>query len=86
VFFQTPSGAETSDAIDTRLEEQRFVANPGSAGQPRDGDPRAAYCLIDTEARRLTFHRVEYDIGITQAKMQAVGLPDYLAERLGRGR
>ncbi|HEY7465168.1 MAG TPA: metallophosphoesterase family protein [Dehalococcoidia bacterium] len=86
VFFQTPSDAEAGDAIDTPLEEQRFVANPGSAGQPRDGDPRAAYCLVDTEARRLTFHRVPYDVAITQAKMRAVGLPEYLAERLGRGR
>jgi predicted phosphodiesterase len=86
VFFQTRSGAEAGDAIDTRLDEQRFVANPGSTGQPRDGDPRAAYCLIDTEARRLVFRRAAYDVEVTQAKMRHVGLPEYLAERLSRGR
>jgi diadenosine tetraphosphatase ApaH/serine/threonine PP2A family protein phosphatase len=62
------------------------IINPGSVGQPRDGDPRAAYCLLDTDLRRLTFHRVEYDIELTQAKMRAVGLPDYLAQRLQEGR
>ncbi|HLG11934.1 MAG TPA: metallophosphoesterase family protein [Dehalococcoidia bacterium] len=86
VFFQTRSGAEAADPIDTPLDDQRFVANPGSVGQPRDGDPRAAYSLIDTEARRLVFRRVPYDIAITQAKMRAVGLPQYLLERLSLGR
>ncbi len=86
VFFQTRSGAEIGDALDTPLNDQRFVANPGSVGQPRDGDPRAAYSLIDTEARLLVFQRVPYDIAMTQAKMRAVGLPEYLAERLSRGR
>jgi diadenosine tetraphosphatase ApaH/serine/threonine PP2A family protein phosphatase len=86
VFFQTRSGAEAADPIDTPLDDQRFVANPGSVGQPRDGDPRAAYSLIDTDARRLVFRRVPYDISITQAKMRAVGLPEYLVERLSRGR
>jgi diadenosine tetraphosphatase ApaH/serine/threonine PP2A family protein phosphatase len=86
VFFQTPSGARPADAIDTRLNDQRFVANPGSVGQPRDGDPRAAYALIDTDARRLHFRRVPYDVEITQAKIRAVGLPEYLADRLARGR
>jgi diadenosine tetraphosphatase ApaH/serine/threonine PP2A family protein phosphatase len=64
----------------------RFVANPGSVGQPRDGDPRAAYCLLDTEERLLSFHRVAYDIELTQAKMRTVGLPDSLAQRLSEGR
>ena len=86
VFFQTRSSAEPGDAIDTPLDDTRFVANPGSVGQPRDGDPRAAYCLIDTDARRLVFRRVPYDIAMTQAKMHAVGLPQYLAERLSQGR
>jgi len=68
------------------LGSRRFVANPGSVGQPRDGDPRAAYCLLDTEKRLLSFHRVAYDIELTQAKMRAVGLPKYLAQRLSEGR
>ena len=86
IFFETASGSEPGDAIDTALEGQRFVANPGSTGQPRDGNPRAAYCLVDTEARRLRFRRVAYDIPLTQAKIRAVGLPEVLAERLAHGR
>jgi diadenosine tetraphosphatase ApaH/serine/threonine PP2A family protein phosphatase len=70
----------------TRLQEEEPAANPGSVGQPRDGDPRAAYCLLDTDAKRLTFRRVEYDVELTQAKIRAVGLPDYLAQRLSEGR
>jgi predicted phosphodiesterase len=86
IFFQTGAGAIIGDVIDTPLQDLRFVANPGSVGQPRDGDPRAAYGYIDTDARRLHFRRVAYDIAITQAKMRAVGLPDYLVDRLARGR
>jgi diadenosine tetraphosphatase ApaH/serine/threonine PP2A family protein phosphatase len=67
------------------LDATRCVINPGSVGQPRDGDPRAAYALLDTEAKGLNFHRVDYDIAATQAKIRAAGLPDYLADRLARG-
>ncbi len=63
----------------------RFVANPGSVGQPRDGDPRAAYALVDTEAREVTFRRVEYDIASAQGKIRAAGLPEVLASRLAVG-
>ena len=68
------------------LGVERVVANPGGLGQPRDGDPRSAYALLDTDAMRLSFHRVEYDIARTQKKMLAAGLPEYLIERLSRGR
>jgi len=68
------------------LDGTRFVANPGSAGQPRDGDPRAAYAIVDTDAARLTLRRVEYDIASTQRKILAAGLPVSLAERLALGR
>jgi diadenosine tetraphosphatase ApaH/serine/threonine PP2A family protein phosphatase len=74
------------DGEEVSLGEQRFVANPGSVGQPRDGDPRAAYCVVDTGRRRMTFHRVAYDFEVTQAKIAAQGLPDYLASRLAEGR
>ncbi len=77
--------AAIKDGEEVAMGSRRFVANPGSVGQPRDGDPRAAYCLLDTEKRLLSFHRVPYDIELTQAKMRAVGLPDYLAQRLGEG-
>lgn len=65
---------------------ERLIVNPGSVGQPRDGDPRAAYALYDTDARTLTHHRVAYDIERTQLKMASVGLPDSLAARLSFGR
>jgi diadenosine tetraphosphatase ApaH/serine/threonine PP2A family protein phosphatase len=66
--------------------DTRYIINPGSVGQPRDGDPRAAYALWDTEARTIRFNRVEYDIVATQRKMRAAGLPDMLADRLSFGR
>jgi diadenosine tetraphosphatase ApaH/serine/threonine PP2A family protein phosphatase len=66
--------------------ESRYIINPGSVGQPRDGDPRAAYAVWDTEAQIVRFNRVEYDIVATQRKMQAAGLPELLAERLSFGR
>lgn len=64
----------------------RLVANPGSAGQPRDGDSRAAFALFDGEDGVISFHRVEYDIAQTQRLMLAEGLPLPLAERLAYGR
>jgi diadenosine tetraphosphatase ApaH/serine/threonine PP2A family protein phosphatase len=63
----------------------RWLLNPGSVGQPRDGDSRAAYCLLDLDARHASFKRVPYDIGATQAEMREQGLPEPLAERLGHG-
>jgi diadenosine tetraphosphatase ApaH/serine/threonine PP2A family protein phosphatase len=59
--------------------------NPGSVGQPRDGDPRAAYLLLDLDAQSASFRRVEYDIERTQAEMAAAGLPEALALRLAVG-
>ena len=59
--------------------------NPGSVGQPRDGDPRAAYAVLDTECQAVTFHRVDYPIAETQRLMQDAQLPSLLIERLSRG-
>jgi predicted phosphodiesterase len=63
-----------------------YLINPGSVGQPRDGDRRAAYCLYDTDAGMVTYFRTEYDIAAAQRKIRAAGLPDVLAERLSVGR
>jgi diadenosine tetraphosphatase ApaH/serine/threonine PP2A family protein phosphatase len=63
----------------------RILLNPGSVGQPRDGDSRAAYLLIDEDARRATFRRVPYPIEETQAEIRARGLPEPLATRLATG-
>jgi diadenosine tetraphosphatase ApaH/serine/threonine PP2A family protein phosphatase len=64
----------------------RMVLNPGSIGQPRDGDPRASYALYDAEAMTIMLHRVEYAIDATQKLMAEAGLPRWLIERLSTGR
>jgi diadenosine tetraphosphatase ApaH/serine/threonine PP2A family protein phosphatase len=63
----------------------RVLLNPGSVGQPRDGDPRAAYLVLDFDERRGTFRRVAYDIERTQAEIRDAGLPELLAARLAVG-
>ena len=63
----------------------RLLLNPGSVGQPRDGDPRAAFLSLDLGARTATFHRVDYDIERTQREMRAERLPEALAARLSHG-
>jgi predicted phosphodiesterase len=69
-----------------KLESRRLIFNPGSVGQPRDGDPRASYALYDEDTAGITRHRAAYDVGKVQEKMRRVGLPEYLAERLRHGR
>jgi diadenosine tetraphosphatase ApaH/serine/threonine PP2A family protein phosphatase len=63
----------------------RWILNPGSVGQPRDGDARAAYLLIDDEADRAEYKRVEYPVERTQEEIRAEGLPEPLADRLASG-
>jgi putative phosphoesterase len=65
----------------------RLVCNPGSVGQPRDGDPRAAYAVLDADADPVEadLHRVEYDVGRVQAAIEEAGLPERTAERLAEG-
>jgi len=67
------------------LGDRRGLLNPGSVGQPRDGDPAASYLVLDPEAGVATWHRVGYDIAAVQAAMVGAGLPRRLAERLGHG-
>jgi diadenosine tetraphosphatase ApaH/serine/threonine PP2A family protein phosphatase len=64
----------------------RHLINPGSVGQPRDGDWRASFALYDTDAERLTFFRIPYDIAGAQAAIRDAGLPERLAARLSGGR
>lgn len=64
----------------------RSLVNPGSVGQPRDGNPAASYLVLDTEADSIQFRRVAYDIDATQKLMRQAGLPPRLAERLSYGR
>lgn len=65
---------------------ETLVCNPGSVGQPRDGDPRAGYAVIDTESYSVTTHRVTYDIETVQHAIEAADLPSETADRLNAGR
>jgi diadenosine tetraphosphatase ApaH/serine/threonine PP2A family protein phosphatase len=64
----------------------KYLLNPGSVGQPRDGDARAAYAIVDTVQRRVELFRLRYPVEETQAKIIKAGLPEVLAQRLGVGR
>lgn len=64
----------------------RYFINPGSVGQPRDGDPRAAFGVFDTDTMIFTFHRAEYDIATAARKIVEKGLPIELAQRLEKGK
>jgi diadenosine tetraphosphatase ApaH/serine/threonine PP2A family protein phosphatase len=68
------------------IQGGRLLLNPGSVGQPRDGNPASSYLLLDTEAGVAEFRRVRYDIAATQALMREAGLPPRLVERLSYGR
>ncbi len=67
-------------------EGRRYIVNVGSVGQPRDGDPRAAYLWYDGAAQVASLIRLEYPLEVTQTKMMKAGLPSMLAERLAVGR
>lgn len=67
-------------------ETTSYLINPGSVGQPRDNDARAAYCLYDSDARLLEYRRVRYDIDAAACAITAAGLPEILARRLSLGR
>jgi diadenosine tetraphosphatase ApaH/serine/threonine PP2A family protein phosphatase len=67
------------------MPQRRWLAIPGSVGQPRDGNPAACYALFDDETRELVYHRVPYDHESAAAKIRAAGLPDELAARLASG-
>ena len=65
---------------------RRMIINPGSVGQPRDGDPRASYLIYDDNAALIHHRRTEYDIAAAQTRIRAAGLPETLAARLADGR
>ena len=93
LFFTRPDhreagdtrGAQTGDGALLDLGRGVWLINPGSVGQPRDGDPRAAWLELDTEAETARFHRVQYEIERAAAPIAAAGLPSRLADRLYTG-
>lgn len=81
-----PATGETrGDGTLLDLEGAEWIINPGSVGQPRDRDPRAAWALIDLEAGSCRFMRCDYDVQSAQAAIRAAGLPESLARRLRTG-
>ncbi len=78
-------GGHAAGGTEVDLAAGRWLLNPGSVGQPRDGDPAAAWLLLDLDAGRAAFRRVAYDVARTKAEIREQGLPDALAERLAHG-
>jgi diadenosine tetraphosphatase ApaH/serine/threonine PP2A family protein phosphatase len=78
-------GGHAAGGTEIDLARGRWLLNPGSVGQPRDGDPEAAWLLLDLDGRHASFRRVPYDVARTQAEIREQGLPDALAERLALG-
>ncbi len=75
-------GAQAAAGTSLDVRRGRWLVNPGSVGQPRDGDPRAAWLELDTEAWQASFHRVVYDIDRAADAIVAAELPEHLARRL----
>ncbi len=82
----TPAtGTTRKEGTELDLATGRWLINPGSTGQPRDGDPRAAWLVLDTGRWTASYRRAEYDVAGAQAAIRAANLPDSLAERLQHG-
>jgi predicted phosphodiesterase len=93
-YFSRPNGDRpiedtvgelAPDGTTLDMAEGRWLVNPGSVGQPRDGDPRAAWLTLDTDSWTATFHRVDYPVEAAASAIVEAGLPRQLAERLFSG-
>ena len=80
-----PIGGHAPGGTEIDLGRGRWLLNPGSVGQPRDGDPAAAWLLLDLAAKQASFRRASYDIARTQTEIREQELPNALAERLAYG-
>jgi predicted phosphodiesterase len=79
--------ADGDKLVKLQLEKNKsYLLNPGSIGQPRDGDPRAGFAIVDTERNEVEFWRVPYDVESVQKRMEEAGLPEPLILRLSFGR
>ena len=88
-FWRMPGASATgqtrADGEELWLEAGEWLINPGSVGQPRDGDPRAAWLELDDQGWTAIYRRTEYDVAGAAAAIRAARLPDSLAERLAFG-
>ena len=82
---QEVMGAQVPGGMELDVSSGRWLLNPGGVGQPRDGDPRAAWLLLDTDTWKATWRRVEYPIDEAARAIEEAGLPRVLAERLYSG-
>jgi predicted phosphodiesterase len=82
----TVSGDQAAGDLERDLSSGEWLVNPGGVGQPRDGDPRAAWLLLDTDTWKATWRRVEYPIDEAARAIEEAGLPQILAERLYEGK
>lgn len=80
-----PDGNTATPELELSMAEGRWLVNPGSVGQPRDGDPRASYILLDSEGLTAKFYRVDYPIDVAAGVIMDAGLPASLAQRLFLG-
>ena len=80
-----PSIVAADGTVNSIREGQKHLINVGSVGQPRDGNPRASFALLDTETSAASIIRVEYDLSATAAAIRQAGLPEFLAKRLQYG-
>jgi predicted phosphodiesterase len=79
------TGEPRKEGAELDISSGEWMLNPGSVGQPRDGDPRAAWLMLDLDARTVRFHRTDYDVAGAAAAIRGARLPDSLAERLQYG-
>src|SRR3954471_10026300 len=84
--FDSMGSASAPETLVQMKDGCKYLINPGSVGQPRDGDPRAAYAIVDTTRRRVELYRIRYAVDAAQSKVVKAGLPDVLAQRLAVGR
>ena len=90
LYVQTAPGGQVLGRVpgpgdQVQVRQNRIIANPGGVGQPRDGDPRAAYAIYDSDTAILEWRRVDYPIQVTQQRMREFGLPSRLVDRLAFG-
>ncbi len=85
VVFSAQSGMQPAQSQKLNLQEDRYIINVGSVGQPRDGDPRLCFVIFHPEQAEIEYIRLDYDIDKTAAEIREAGLPEYLANRLYRG-
>ncbi len=84
--FQSVGSAASPQMVVEMRRDCKYLVNPGSVGQPRDGDPRAAYAIVDTTRQCVELYRIPYAVEDAQTKVTRAGLPDVLAQRLAVGR